>query len=170
MINLVLKNSIRFVFLVFLQVIILDNVRISGYINPYLYVMFILMLPFETPKWALLVVSFLLGFFVDLFSGTGGIHASACVFIAFLRPNVIKMVSARQDYEPGTRPLLRDLGFKWFFSYALVLVLAHHMVLFYMEVFSFSEFFMTFFRAMLSAVFTLTLIIISQYLIHKKNK
>lgn len=168
MINIVFKNTVRFVFLILLQVIVLDNVRIGGYINPYLYVLFILMLPFETPKWLLIISAFFIGLFVDVFSGTAGIHAAASVFMAFLRPNIIKMVSARQDYEPGTQPTLRDLGFKWFFTYALVLVSAHHLVLFFMEVFTFTEFFQTFFRTILSVMFTLFLLIISQYLVSRK--
>jgi rod shape-determining protein MreD len=169
-INVVTRNIIRFLFLIFFQVLILDNIRIAGYVNPYLYVLFILMLPFETPKWLLLISAFFLGFFVDMFSGTGGIHAAACVFMAFIRPNILKMVSARQDYEPGTQPIIRDLGFRWFFSYSMVMVSMHHFILFYIEAFSFNEFFQTFFRTVLSIIFTLFLLILSQYIMYRQKK
>ena len=80
--NQILKNIIRFVVLVFIQVAILNNIQISGFINPYMYVLFILLLPFETPNWILLVLSFFLGLSIDIFSNTLGMHASASVFMA----------------------------------------------------------------------------------------
>ena len=64
--NQILKNIIRFVVLVFIQVAILNNIQISGFINPYMYVLFILLLPFETPNWILLVLSFFLGLSIDI--------------------------------------------------------------------------------------------------------
>lgn len=170
MISLVTRNIIRLIFLVLFQVTILNYVALGGYVNPYLYVMFILMLPFETPKWLLLISAFALGISVDMFSDTAGIHAAACVFMAFARPGVLNLVSSRQEYEPGIQPIIRDLGFKWFLSYSLILVVIHHILIFYLEVFSFREFFQTFFRAVLSIVFTMLLLILSQYVMYRPKK
>jgi hypothetical protein len=105
-----------------------------------------------------------------MFSDTMGIHAAACVFMAFCRPAVLNLVSSRQDYEPGFQPTIRDFGFKWFFSYSLILVIAHHILLFYLEVFSFSEFFQTLLRAVLSIIFTMLLLILSQYVMYRPKK
>jgi rod shape-determining protein MreD len=170
MISLVARNIIRLIFLVLFQVTILNYVALGGYINPYLYVMFILMLPFETPKWLLLLSAFVLGISVDMFSDTAGIHAAACVFMAFARPGVLNLVSSRQEYEQGIQPIIRDLGFKWFISYTLILVVIHHILIFYLEVFSFREFFQTFFRAVLSIMFTMLLLILSQYVMYRPKK
>jgi rod shape-determining protein MreD len=170
MINMVSRNIIRFIFLVLFQVAVLNNIHLGGYVNPYLYLMFILMLPFETPKWLLLVSAFLLGISVDMFSDTVGLHAAACVLMAYCRPGVLKIVNARQEYEPGFQPTVRDLGFKWYFSYSLILVIIHHVFLFYLEVFSFSEFFQTLFRACLSILFTMLLLILSQYILYHPKK
>ena len=170
MINQVMRNTARFIFLLLFQVLILNNINIGGMINPYLYVMFILMLPFETPKGLLLISSFLMGLFVDMFSDTAGLHAAACTLMAFCRPYILGMVSSRQEYEPGIQPIIRDLGFKWFFSYSLILVMIHHLLLFYLEVFGFGEFFHTFLRAMLSIIFTMLLLVLSQYLLYRPKK
>lgn len=170
MINMVSRNIIRFIFLVLFQVFILNNINLGGYINPYFYVFFILLLPFETPKWLLLMSSFLLGLSVDMFSDTAGLNAAACVFMAFCRPYILGVVSSRQEYEPGIQPIIRDLGFNWFFSYALILVSIHHLLLFYLEVFSFSEFFHTFLRTFLSIAFTMLLLILSQYILYRPKK
>lgn len=164
MTNKLLINIIRFVILVFVQVFILENINLRGYINPYLYIYFILLLPFETPGWLLLTSSFLLGFSIDTFVGTLGIHTASSVFMAFSRPLVIKAIPSRKDFEPGMKPSISHLGFIWFFSYALILIFIHHLALFYLEVFRFNDFFTTFLRVLLSSSFTLILVIIAQYL------
>ena len=170
MINIVMRNIMRMIFLLLFQVAVLDNIQLGGYINPYMYILFILLLPFETPKWMLLVSSFVLGLSVDFFSNTIGIHTAACVFMAYCRPGVLNLVSARQAYEQGTNPTLSDLGFKWFFTYSLLLVVAHHFLLFFLEVFSFREFLHTLLRVGLSILFTMFLLLLSQFITYKPKK
>jgi hypothetical protein len=112
--------------------------------------------------------SFLLGLFMDFFSQSLGMHAAACTFMAFLRPSILKAFSPRDGYEPGTLPRIQFYGFTWFLKYAMVLILAHHFVLFYLEIFRFSDFFYTFFRVFLSSLFTGLLIILSQYFFFRR--
>lgn len=164
------KHIIRFIFLVLFQVLVLNNIQLGGYLNPYFYVLFILLLPFETPRWLLLISAFFLGFAVDIFENTMGINVAASVLMAFLRPYVIQMISSEKEYEPGLEPGIKDLGFSWFISYSSILVFVHHFALFYLEVFRFSEFFTTFYRVLASTVFTMVLIILSQYLFYKQKK
>lgn len=166
--NIVLKNIIRFVVLVLIQVAILNNIQLSGFLNPYMYVLFILLLPFEIPNWLLLLLSFLLGISVDIFSGTVGMHASACVFMGYLRPYVLNYLSLRDGYEIGTYPGIASYGFAWFFKYALSLIIAHHSFLFIIEAFSFANFSETLVRIIFSGFFSLILIITSQFLMFKK--
>jgi rod shape-determining protein MreD len=169
MINDVVKNILRFLFLVLFQVLILNHIQLSGYLNPFLYVLFILMLPFQTPDWLVLVLSFALGLSIDMFSDTGGMHAAASVFMGFMRKPVLKIISPREGYENIEQPTVQHFGFGWFFSYAGILVLLHHIFLFYIEAFQFSEFFRTFFRVILSSIFTLMLVFVSQFFF-TKNK
>jgi rod shape-determining protein MreD len=158
--NIVVKNIVRFVILVLIQVFVLNNIRINGYINPYLYVLFILLLPFEIPGWLLLASSFLLGFSIDIFVHTPGLHTAASVFMAFCRPGMIRMISRNKTIEPGMSPGVSDMGFNWFFIYSLVLILLHHLFLFFMEVFRFNEFFDTIIRVGLSTLATLILVFV----------
>src|SRR6056297_4336346 len=99
MIKVLPRYIISFILLLTLQILVLNNIQLSGFINPYLYVLFILILPFETPKWMLLLLAFILGMVVDLFSHTPGMHTSATVFMAFLRPYVLEFFSPRDGYE-----------------------------------------------------------------------
>jgi hypothetical protein len=163
-------NFIRFFFLVFLQVLILNHINLSGYINPYFYIYFILLLPFDTPKWILLLLSFLLGLSVDIFTNTIGLNAAACVMMAFARPFVITAISSGPESLLGDTPSLRNQGVKWFLYYAIILILVHHFTLFYLEIFRFSEFLLTFVRVLLSSAFTLMLVLISEYLLYPKGK
>lgn len=163
-----LKYLIMLVVLVLLQALILNNIQFSGYVNPYLYVLFILLLPFETPRYLLLFMGFFLGLFIDIFSNTPGIHASATTFLAFLRPFAIDLISSRDTIEVNTPPRLSFMGFGWFLRYTLMLVLAHHLFLFFVEVFTFEGFIYTLSRSLLSAAFTIVLVIISQFLIFKE--
>lgn len=166
----VLINIFRFCFLVFLQVLILDNINFRGYVNPYLYVYFILLLPFEVPGWLLLFSAFAIGFSIDIFNGTLGMHTASSVLLAFSRPIVINSIASRKEFEPGMKPSISDLGFQWFISYAIILIFIHHLALFYIEVFRFSDFFITLSRVIFSTVFTLLLVILSQYLFFNPSK
>lgn len=168
MIKLFTRNIIRFAVLVLLQILVLNNIQISGHIVPYVYILFILLMPFETPNWLLLVTAFALGLSVDLFTQTPGMHAAATVFMAFVRPYVLGLSAPRDGYEPGSFPRLYYYGFKWFLRYTVILVLTHHFVLFYIEVFRFSEFFSTLLRVLVSSLFSVILIMLSQYFIYRK--
>lgn len=167
--NLILNNIFRFLFLVLFQVLVLNNIQLSGYINPYLYVLFILLLPIEIPGWLLLILSFLTGFSVDIFTRSFGIHAAASLLMAYSRQFVLKILAPREGYEFGIQPTLRDMGFKWVAYYAGILIFIHHAALFYIETFRVSEFFYTFFRCLLSSVFTFVLVVISQFLTYREK-
>ena len=158
----------NFVFLLLLQVLILNHIEISGFINGYLYVLFLLLLPFETPKWLLLVAGFIMGISVDFFCQTLGVHAFASVTMMFIRPYLLGILAPREGYDVGAEPNVNSFGFEWFLRYAVILVLAHHFVLFYTETFKFHQFFTTFLRVILSSIFTMLLIILSQLLILKR--
>ena len=163
-------NILRFIILVLLQVLLLNKVNLGGYLNPYVYVLFILLLPFETPAWALLISSFLLGLTIDMFSATIGIHAAAATFLAFLRPSVSRIISSKREFEPGIKPGINDLGYRWFLTYTLILVFFHHLVFFYLEVFRFEEFFSTFSRVILNTLLSTLLIILLDLLVKKDKK
>ena len=168
MIETIQKYILRFIILIFIQIYLFNNIRLSGYINPNIYILFLLLLPFETPGWLLLISGFLLGMTVDIFMDTIGVHTIACVTLAVFRPLILKIISPREGYESGTNPRILYYGFIWFLKYAAVLILIHHLVLFYTETFQLGNFFITFLRVILSSFITLILIILSQYFVFRK--
>jgi len=168
MIKEIQKYFLYFLLLIVLQLLIFNNIELSTFINPYIYILFIILIPFETPKSLLLLLAFILGKVIDLFSGTPGVHSSAAIFTAFIRPYTLTLFAPREGYQNGTYPRIDYYGLEWFLKYSAVLVIAHHLSLFYLEAFSFDQFFNTFFRAVLSILFTLPLIILSQYFIFRR--
>lgn len=163
MINSILRFGLIFIILMLLQVVLLNNIQFSGFVNPYVYIMFILLLPVEIPSWLLLLVSFGTGMVLDLFSGSPGMHSSATVLAGFVRPYVLRVVSPRDGYESGSEPSMLNYGFRWFLAYTVLIVLVHHTALFYLEVFRFADFFRTMLRVLLSSLFTVTFIVLIEF-------
>lgn len=168
MIKVLPRNLLRFLVLVLFQGLILNNVQVSNLFIPNVYILFIILMPFETPKWVLLVSAFFLGLSVDSFTFTFGLHASATVFMAFVRPYVLAALSPRDGFEPGSFPRIYYYGFNWFLKYTLILVFVHHFALFFLEIFRFTDFFFTFSRVVLSTLFSVFLIVLSQYFVFRK--
>ncbi len=167
--RLVINNIFRFILLVLIQVLVMNKVNFYGFLNPYIYILFILLLPFETPGWLLLLLSFLMGFTVDLFTGTLGLHAASSVFAAFVRPMIIKLVGEKPDYDITTQPKLQQMGLKWFIAYALLMTFAHHLFLNMLDVFSFDEIWQTLLRILVSSLFTFLFIMLFEYIFAPKK-
>jgi rod shape-determining protein MreD len=168
MIHSNLRLVFIFILLILLQILLFNNIQFSGYVNPYVYLMFILLLPVNIPVWILLLLAFATGMLIDLFSGSPGMHSSATVFAAFVRPFVLRIIAPRDGYDLGPNPSMLYYGFKWFFFYTLTMVLIHHTVLFYLEVFRFTDFFRTFLRVIISSAFTVTFILLIEF--YRKGK
>jgi rod shape-determining protein MreD len=163
MINQVFRYGLFFILLILLQVLFFNNIQFSGYVNPYVYVMFILLLPVEIPAWLLLLLSFGTGLTIDFFTGSPGMHSAATVLAGFIRPQILRVISPRDGYEAGSAPNMLTYGLRWFLTYSLVIILVHHTALFYLEVFRLSEFFRTMLRVLVSSLFTLTFILLGEF-------
>ena len=163
-------NIFRFFILLFIQVFLLKNIVFYGLNIPFLYILFILLLPFKTPNSLLFALSFLMGLSVDLFSDTLGLHAAACTVMAFVRIFFINITvqEDNHDYEP--EPKLGLMGFRWFFFYTLLLTFVHHFFLFNLEVFKFDEIGNTISRVFISSLFTLLLIFAEEIVFYRKKQ
>lgn len=166
----IIINILRFVALVFIQVFLLKNISLYDLSTPYLYILFILLLPFETPNILLFALSFILGLTIDAFYDTPGLHTTACVLLAFVRVLFISITVQKEGFDNEPEPTLSIMGFRWFFTYTLILTLFHHFFLFILEVFRFEEIQYTLTRALFSSIFTVFLILISGLLFYKSKE
>lgn len=168
MINSIFRYGLIFILLILLQVLLFNNIQFSGYINPYVYVMFILLLPVEIPAWLMLLLSFATGAIIDYFSGSPGIHSSATVLAGFVRPYVLRVISPRDGYESVASPSMLSYGLRWFLTYTVVIIFIHHTALFYLEVFRLTDFFRTLWRVILSSMFSIIFILLIEYYRRRK--
>jgi hypothetical protein len=156
-------NIFRFLFLLLLQVVIFSRLDLFGFLNPYPYILFIMLYPVNGSKAGLLVASFFLGLTVDMFLNSGGSHAVACVTLAYLRPTFFKF-SFGLSYEYQTVKINDRLSPERF-SFILISVVTHHFILYLLEVFRFSLILDVLIRTLLTTIFTLIICIIIIYLI-----
>jgi rod shape-determining protein MreD len=162
-----IKIPFRFAILVLVQVLLFNQVHLGGFINPYVYVLFILLLPVSMPRYQVLLLSFLTGIVIDWFSNTLGLHAAASVLMGFVRFPVIKLITQKES-DQSDFPGLMQTGTRWFLLYLSILVVIHHFFLFFIEVFSFENFHLTLLRSLASSLFTVFVLFLSQYLVFRK--
>ncbi|MDF1546627.1 MAG: rod shape-determining protein MreD [Bacteroidales bacterium] len=168
-INILTRNILRFIILVMLQILVFNNIGILGLgIVPAFFILYILLLPFETPGWLVLVLAFSIGLIIDIFSDTIGLNTAASVFTAFLRPIILRSLSPRDGYEVGTFPRIHYMGMNWFIKYASGLVFSHQLLYYFLENFTFAQFGFMLLKVLVGTFFSLLLIIVSQFFIYKK--
>ncbi|MEC7782705.1 rod shape-determining protein MreD [Leeuwenhoekiella palythoae] len=156
--NSVTQNILRFVFLVLVQIAIFNNINFLGYINPYPYVLFIILFPIGDNKALLLALSFLLGISIDMFCNSGGMHAASCVTIAYLRPWILQSIFGLA-YEYNAVKVVKA-AFGQRLLYTTILVFSHHLLLFFLESFNFSDIIYILKKTLFSGAFTVLLCII----------
>lgn len=166
MIRILSKYALMFISLVLVQVLIFNQVQFSGFFNPYVYVLFVILFPLSAPRYAILILAFVLGLVIDIFSNSLGVHSAATVFVAYIRPLVIRLISSRED-DKSDYPGLNQNKLSWFISYVVFMVLIHHTLLFYLEVYTFANFFNTLYRVILSSLFSIIVIVLSQFLVFR---
>jgi len=166
----IIINLIRFFVLVFMQVFLLKNITLYNLSTPYLYILFILLLPFEMPNIILFALAFILGLTIDAFYDTPGLHAASCVILAFVRILFISITVQKEGFDNEPEPTMSNMGFRWFFTYALILTLFHHFFLFNLEVFRFSEIPYTLSRFVLSSIFTVFLMLLIGFLFYRRKE
>ena len=168
--NRLIINILRFIGLLLLQVLVIDNIRLGYYVHPYIYVLFIFLLPFNIPQWQLLLLGFFSGFSVYLINDTTVLNATATIMMAFVRPFVINAMTRRKDINPNDEPSLNNMGISWFIVYSVLLLAIHNVTLFMLEAFSFKLIGVVLTQTLMSVFSSLMLIFIILLLFKKSNK
>lgn len=158
----VLSNIARFILLLVAQVLIFNNINFFGYLNPFPYVLFIILYPVNGNKPALLLASFLLGIIMDMFCNSGGVHAAASIALAYLRPTFFRFAFG-VSYEYQTVKINDKLTPERF-SFILISTITHHFILFILETFRLNFFFNILIQTIFSTIFTIIVSIIIIYL------
>lgn len=168
--ELIILPVLRFLGVFLLQVFVLNAIEPGFGIYIMIYPLFIAIMPFNYNIFSVLTISFILGFTIDIFSNTFGLHASAALTTAILRPTLYKYFSPRDGYDNLKQPTILDMGFRWHFMTFGSLLLIHHLWFFGLESFRIDEVFTIVKKTFLSGVITLVLCFTLQYIFFKKEK
>jgi cell shape-determining protein MreD len=168
----IVKNIVRFIILILLQVFLLDKVRLHQMITPYIYILFILWLPFKINRSMLMMVSFLLGLTLDSFRHHPGFHAAACVLMAYVRPFIINLLIPQEGADTNyDEPSFRSMGGMLpYLIYAGLLTFLHNGWLFLLEAWQFADFWYFFVKTIFSTAITLMLVLITELLFSRNQK
>jgi len=166
------KENIHLIFLfiglLLLQVVVLNNINLFGYLNPFLYILFIFYYPIKKINAPLLFFSFFLGLSIDFFSNSGGINAAATVFIAFIRIPVLKSILGKREIMDENFISLQKMPFPKAVTYIVILTFIHHFIIFGLEYFKWDNFVTILYKTLFTSAFTLFFIAISFIFIKKK--
>lgn len=165
--NKTLYVTFLFFFLLFLQVLILNNILFFGY-TPYLYISFIFLYPVRNNRFPFLILSFLLGLFIDAFTNLGGVNAFATLFIAYIRVFFIRTIFRKTSSELDTFNIKQET-FDKVFNFVAILTLTHHFLLHFLTNFSFHNFTNVLLNTVFSTVFTLILYFLGSFIFSKKD-
>ena len=157
---------------VLVQALVLNHMPpLHRFITPYLYFLFILWMPFKTSRSSLLIISFLLGFSLDMFLKTPGLHAAPCVLIAYLRPFIINLLVPKETKELSLgSPSRTTMGFAPYALYVVVLTFVHHSYLVLLEWMQFGNFWYFIGKVFFTTLVSLMLITITELLFSKRGR
>ncbi len=161
---------ILFIVYVLVQVVLLKNLVLFDSAFCFLYVAFILLLPFELSTVFIVLIGFLVGFTIDIFYSSMGLHAFASVLMGYLRNYWLSVITPQGGYDVGNSPTIASNGVQWFLVYAIPLVFIHHFVLFFLEASGFDMFWFTMLKIMGSLMFTMIVIFFLQLLVPQRRK
>ena len=166
--NKTIYFGLLFIFLVLLQVFVLNNILFLGYVNPYLYILFVFLYPLKKNRFTFLFLSFILGLSIDFFSDSGGIHAFSTLTIAYIRLFFIRVFFGKYEIDyPFFDISLESFGKS--FNYVVTLTVIHHFILFSLINFSFQNISHVILNTLYSSIFTLVLYFLSVYIFSKKQ-
>jgi hypothetical protein len=166
-------HLLRFILIILLQGLILKRIYIGGphfnYLSILFYPVLLMLLPMKVSRSLLLLIGFALGFVIDLFYESPGVHMSACVFIAFVRPWVLKILEPRGGFPMNSNPTARDFGLAWFMQYSGILLFVFLFFYFSVEVFAFARFWEILLKTLSSFVVSFLAILLYISIFNPKN-
>lgn len=173
-----IRFIVQFVLIMSVQIFVLNDIVIKSSLTlmgipafiPLIYPLVLLLLPVNTHPWLGMGLGFVVGYTMDLFCNTPGMHAAACVLLGFLRPYLLALFFQQTIKELGdTVPSLFRMGFKSFLLYVAMAIFVHHFFFYIIQIWSFKNFFYILFKTMLSGILSVLLILISQLLFAKRE-
>lgn len=168
--NLVWRNIGRFVLLALVQLLVLNNVYLGGYVMPMLYVLFILMLPTSTGRIPMLLIAFGTGLLMDIMAGALGFHALACTVVAMMRILFADRILTRGENVAISNPGIYSVTPQFFISYLMLMLGIFYLLFYLLEIFSFRGFGGVLLATVCSTLVTTLLAVLYQWVFLKREE
>lgn len=158
-----IENILRFIIVLFLQVLLINNLHFMGVVSPCIYILFLLALPAGMNRLWQLLLGFMTGLVLDMFSNSPGVHTASCTAIMLMRPYLISWVVAEQDRLVGT---LNSTTMTWssYIRYTAVMTVVHHTLVFMLAAFTFNAFWLTLIQIGASSLATFALLMFAEFI------
>jgi hypothetical protein len=163
------KSFFAVLLLLSFQILFLRDFSLGSYAFCFIYLWPIVKSPIEVKPVKFIIFAFLLGWTVDIFYDTHGMHAAACLAVAYFRPFLIKVLTPTNGYDERAGISLRELSWLWFLPYVFTILFAHHIILFFLESSDSSLFSLSFLRAFISAILGLVIFILFELFSMKES-
>jgi rod shape-determining protein MreD len=166
------KNIVRFALFILVQVFVLHQVPpLHRFIIPYLYFLYIIWLPFSIGRGPLMLIAFVFGLTLDYFLNSPGLHAAACVLVAYVRPFLINMLIRQEgDEQNYASPSITSMGWAPYFTMVFILTLLHHGYLVFLEWMQFGSFLYFLGKVLATTGVSMLLILITELLFFRKER
>ncbi|MBQ5389139.1 MAG: hypothetical protein IIU55_08710 [Paludibacteraceae bacterium] len=146
-----------------LQVLLFDHLHIGSWGLVMMYILFLINLPARIPRWAEMIIGFMVGMMMDVWHASLGIHISACVALTFVRPLLLN--NTVQDVERIKDNLSsQNIGRAEYIKCAVILTVLHHFIVFSLETWNIQFWWMVLLQTLISSVMTLVIILGYEYL------
>ena len=153
-----IKQIGRALVIVLLQVLLFDHLQIAGWGFPMVYVLILMNLPVQIPRWLEMLIGAVVGLVFDIWSSSLGVNMAACIAFSFLRP--ILLGNVLQDMERVKGEVCsRSIGRIEYAKCLVFLVLIHHLMVFALEAWSWNNWWMVLVQTLISSVLTILIIL-----------
>ena len=167
-----IKNIVRFCLFILVQVYVLDQIPpLHQLVTPYIYFLFVLWLPFKMNRLVQMILAFVLGFTLDCFTNSYGLHAASCVLIAYIRPFLINLLISQEGVEKNyNEPSIQSLGFTPYFTYVAILAFIHNSFLFFLQALQTGGFFYFMVKSLSSTAISLLMVLLVELIFVRKQR
>ena len=166
----IIYHSSTFIVFMILQMFLFNHLHLFEFGYCFIYLGFLLMLPYDLGKISGLLIGFVTGLIMDVFFQTGGIHTAASVLLMFIRPNLLGLLNPKGGFELGMRMTVRQMGWSWYLIYSVILVFIHHFVLYNLDAFNTSYLLKSLYFSLASSLYTISMILTVQLIGYNKER
>lgn len=166
-----IRFIVQIILLLFLQIVVMNNIRLFGYLIPIIYLYPLLFLPYQTPRWLTTIFAAVAGLIMDMMMNTPGINLASATLVGFIRQPLLFALTEEQeldDLSSPLRPSIYTMRLSKYVLYMLLLALVHVASVMLLEVFSTKLFMKMLPHILGSTVITLIIFVIFEAL-SKRN-